>query len=71
MTGVLNLKNLVQIDGEYAFYNGKYNKIQCLGKISTIPGRTFMGNTATSDRKLLTEVYLTYECTSIGQSAFE
>lgn len=71
MTGVLNLKDLTQIDGEYAFYNGKYNKIQCLGKISTIPGRTFKGNTTTSDRNLLTEVYLPYECTSIGEEAFQ
>lgn len=42
-------------------------KVTCLGKLQAIAADTFM---SPKDQTSLTEVYLPYECTSIGIKAF-
>lgn len=70
ISGELYCKNLTTISGDSAFRNVKsITKVLCLGKTEYINSHTFYrDNTTGTDN--LTEVYLPYECTHIGESTF-
>ena len=65
-SGDLDLKNLQNL-GSKAFFNTKISKILSLGKITSIPNHVVSSDNANSN---LTEVYIPYECLSIGVNAF-
>lgn len=66
-TGNLNLPKLTSI-GQSSFRLCRFPKVINLGKVTSIPLSCFQKNNQTES--ILTEVYLPYECTSIGSSAF-
>lgn len=68
LSGIINFPSIISL-GSSAFQNTKINKIQCLGKLSSIPESCFKKDQA--NYTALTEVYLPYECTTISKSAFE
>ena len=69
MTGELYLKNLITL-GQAVFKNSKLQKVICLNKLSEIPQDAFYADDSYSYRQLLTEVYIPYECKTIGTAAF-
>lgn len=62
----LTAPKLITLQGE-SFYNAPITKIKCLGKIQEIGGNSFRKD---RNSNILTEVYLPYECTTIGSAAF-
>lgn len=66
LTGVFNAPNLTTL-GKQAFKEHKFEGIECIGTLSSIPpggfGHDVIYNT-------LQYVYLPYECTQLGQGAF-
>lgn len=68
--GQLYMKDLTSF-GISVFENDRsITKILCLGNITNIPNASFAKGNATN-ANTLTEVYLPYECTSIGNYAFK
>ena len=68
LSGELNLTKLTTSGlGAGAFDGCLISKVTCLGKSDNIPDRCFKKQ---NNGDLLTEVYLPYECTSIGGQAF-
>ena len=70
LTGDLNLKKITTL-GDGAFKETHIGKVLCLGKLSSVPTQSFfVWWTNNVNNQYLTEVYLPYECTSIGNAAF-
>lgn len=70
--GIVNWPNLTTIwggDGRW-FQNTAITKVQSLGKIDYIPAYCFYKDNSSINKDKLTEVYLPYECTSIGNVSF-
>lgn len=71
ISGELYCKKLTTFSAGSAFRNAKsITKVLCLGKVNNISTYTFYRDNTTNSGNL-TEVYLPYECTSIGDSAFK
>lgn len=71
LTGEVDLPNIVSLSNN-VFWNTKPTKIKCLGKVAAIPNSAFAtsNNASNEIKQSLTEVYLPYECTSIGYFSF-
>lgn len=72
LTGELNCPNITTLSNG-SFTSSGINKIKCLGKINSIPTGLINKdqNSSSALKTALTEVYLPYECTTIGVAAFE
>jgi hypothetical protein len=66
--GELNLPKLVSAGNNCFDSCGSITKVKCIGKLTSIPDR-FIPRVANGTSSL-TEVYLPYECTSLGVNAF-
>lgn len=67
--GNINMPRLISIDTNAFNRTGGIQKVLCLGKVSSIPDNCFYITNSQSN-KVLQEVYLPKECTSIGHQAF-
>lgn len=67
--GNINMPRLISIDTNAFNRTGGIQKVLCLGKVSSIPDNCFFITNSQSN-KVLQEVYLPKECTSIGHQAF-
>lgn len=66
--GELNLPKLVSAGNNCFDSCGSITKVKCIGKLTSIPER-FIPRVSNGTSSL-TEVYLPYECTSLGVNAF-
>lgn len=71
LIGEVDLPNIVSLSNA-VFHDTKPTKIKCLGKVAAIPNSAFDAehNSSNETKQSLTEVYLPYECTSIGDYSF-
>ena len=66
LTGVFNAPNLTAL-GTYAFQGHRFEGIECIGTISSMPDCCFGSNIVYNT---LQYVYLPYECTQLGNYSF-